>query len=211
MLDHRIDQVAFEADPAWDGARITQEVARAAGNRAPALVQALPVLQARIGESLAYTVATGTIVDPDPGDGVRYSLRTATGGALPSWLVFDPATRTLTAQPGAGDAGSLQLELRGADRYGLAVAAGLTLRVSDPVQRGTPGNDALAASALGDTLEGGAGQDSLMGGALGDTYLFALGDGRDTITETAAGGSGIDRLVFGPGIAPDDITVRRGG
>jgi Ca2+-binding RTX toxin-like protein len=211
VLDHRIDRIAFAADPAWDSARIGQEVARAASNRAPALALALPVLQARIGTPLVHSFAAGTFTDPDAGDTVRYSLRMAGGAALPDWLAFDAQARTFTARPGATHAGSLRLELRGSDRYGVTAGAGLTLVVTDPVQRGTSGDDTLVASAFGDTLIGGPGQDQLLGGILGDTYHFAPGDGRDTITEKAASAGMVDRLVFGNGIAPADITARRAG
>jgi Ca2+-binding RTX toxin-like protein len=155
--------------------------------------------------------AAGTFTDPDAGDTVRYSLRMAGGAALPDWLAFDAQARTFTARPGATHAGSLRLELRGSDRYGVTAGAGLTLVVTDPVQRGTSGDDTLVASAFGDTLIGGPGQDQLLGGILGDTYRFAPGDGRDTITEKAASAGMVDRLVFGNGIAPADITARRAG
>ncbi|HEX5374074.1 MAG TPA: calcium-binding protein, partial [Aquabacterium sp.] len=48
---------------------------------------------------------------------------------------------------------------------------------------GGGGNDTLTGLAGQDTLSGGKGNDLLVGGKGSDTYLFARGDGRDTIVE----------------------------
>jgi Ca2+-binding RTX toxin-like protein len=49
---------------------------------------------------------------------------------------------------------------------------------------GLAGNDTLDGLAGDDTLTGGTGNDTLTGGTGSDTYLFALGDGQDTIVST---------------------------
>ncbi|MDX4012783.1 calcium-binding protein [Aliarcobacter skirrowii] len=72
---------------------------------------------------------------------------------------------------------------------------------------GTSGNDQLNGGAGDDVLIGGEGNDQLNGGAGDDTYIFNLGDGIDTITDS----SGIDRIVFGEGVDKDSISVRREG
>jgi Ca2+-binding RTX toxin-like protein len=71
---------------------------------------------------------------------------------------------------------------------------------------GGEGNDTLIGGSGDDTLIGGAGNDILEGGAGSDTYRFGLGDGQDEIIEGDT--SGEDVLELGPGITPDDITVR---
>ena len=48
---------------------------------------------------------------------------------------------------------------------------------------GGAGDDTLTGNAGADTLEGGKGDDELEGGKGGDTFLYALGDGNDTITD----------------------------
>jgi len=48
---------------------------------------------------------------------------------------------------------------------------------------GGAGNDTLSGLAGNDTLSGGLGDDALNGGKGNDTYLFARGDGHDTITD----------------------------
>jgi Ca2+-binding RTX toxin-like protein len=48
---------------------------------------------------------------------------------------------------------------------------------------GGVGDDTLTALAGADTLTGGKGNDRLIGGKGNDTYLYAVGDGRDTIVD----------------------------
>ncbi|MDR0777352.1 MAG: putative Ig domain-containing protein [Azonexus sp.] len=71
---------------------------------------------------------------------------------------------------------------------------------------GGDGNDVLYGGTGDDILIGGAGNDILEGGSGSDTYRFGLGDGQDEIIEGET--SGEDVLELGPGITPDDVTVR---
>lgn len=52
---------------------------------------------------------------------------------------------------------------------------------------GVAGNDTLDGRAGADMLWGGRGRDTLTGGAGADRFLFAAGDGADTVTDLAAG------------------------
>ena len=52
---------------------------------------------------------------------------------------------------------------------------------------GYGGNDTLSGGAGNDTLYGGAATDKLTGGAGNDTFVYANGDGKDTITDYTAG------------------------
>jgi Ca2+-binding RTX toxin-like protein len=78
---------------------------------------------------------------------------------------------------------------------------------------GNAGNDTLkvAATAKDNLLVGGLGDDTLQGSSYNDTYVFNLGDGRDTIVEAATYSSVVDVLNFGAGIAASDIQVVRVG
>ena len=75
---------------------------------------------------------------------------------------------------------------------------------------GEAGNDILCGSGGNDELHGGIGQDKLYGNMGNDTYVFNLGDGQDTINEEMMDSDG-DRVLFGAGITPNDITVTRDG
>lgn len=72
---------------------------------------------------------------------------------------------------------------------------------------GYEGNDLLQGNAGNDTLTGGIGNDRLEGGAGNDTYVFHLGDGVDTITDSATLEEG-NRILFGEGITAADIRTR---
>jgi VCBS repeat-containing protein len=74
--------------------------------------------------------------------------------------------------------------------------------------QGLGGSDDLRAGDGNDILIGGTGSDALSGGTGNDTYVFNLGDGQDTITET---GGDLDTIRFGDGIAASDVTCLRGG
>ena len=75
---------------------------------------------------------------------------------------------------------------------------------------GGAGNDKLYGGYDNDELHGGSGNDELYGYAGSDTYVFELGDGQDVINEQESWSTG-DKVVFGEGIAPEDITVTRDG
>lgn len=81
---------------------------------------------------------------------------------------------------------------------------------------GEAGNDQLQGSYGNDRLDGGAGNDTLVGGYGSDVYVFALGDGQDTIDNTGADPDvsapvPVDAVEFAQGISPDGVDVIRSG
>ncbi|MCL4456170.1 MAG: peptidoglycan DD-metalloendopeptidase family protein, partial [Nitrospirae bacterium] len=71
---------------------------------------------------------------------------------------------------------------------------------------GYEGFDKLEGKGGNDTLTGGTGNDELIGGQGNDTYVFNLGDGVDTIQDTATDTEG-NLIVFGEGITRDDLKL----
>ena len=67
---------------------------------------------------------------------------------------------------------------------------------------GGNGNDTLNGQGDNDTLVGGKGNDSLDGGSGNDIYIYNLGDGFDTISDS----SGTDKIKFGEGISFEDLS-----
>ncbi|WP_298234971.1 hypothetical protein [uncultured Azohydromonas sp.] len=67
------------------------------------------------------------------------------------------------------------------------------------------GNNDLTAGAGNDTLYNGMGDDDLRGGSGTDTYVFYVGDGRDTIFESAGGNDHIE--VHASRLWADDFTL----
>lgn len=127
VSDRMIERVEFSDGTIWNQAGIAAEVARAANNRPPETNRSLSPLYGHAGSSFSYVLPANTFVDPDPGDTVTYSITSENGAALPSWMQFDPATRTLSGTPGAMDQGAIGLNLWGKDRY--RAGAGLYLTV----------------------------------------------------------------------------------
>jgi Ca2+-binding RTX toxin-like protein len=72
---------------------------------------------------------------------------------------------------------------------------------------GTAGDDYLAGSEYDDTLAGGAGSDFMAGRGGNDKYIWNLGDGNDTISDS----NGDNVLHFGDGITPEDVTAEISG
>ena len=69
---------------------------------------------------------------------------------------------------------------------------------------GGAGNDSLSADDGGDRLIGGTGTDLLSGAAGNDVFVFAQGDGRDTVKNFQ---NGIDLIEFA-GLSFADLTIR---
>ena len=72
---------------------------------------------------------------------------------------------------------------------------------------GNGGHDTISAGAGNDTLIGGIGNDILNGGMGDDAYVYNLGDGYDTISDT--GGS--DKIKFGSGVSAENLSFEQIG
>ncbi len=127
--DHKLDRVEFANGVVWDQAMIQTVVDRAANNHAPTVAGGLPTLQARAGNAFTYTVPAGTITDPDAWDSVNYSVKMPDGSAVPAWLSFDAASRTISGTPDVANVGNLQFVLWGTDNYGAAAGTVVTLAI----------------------------------------------------------------------------------
>ncbi|MGN7932723.1 calcium-binding protein, partial [Sphingopyxis sp. 22461] len=90
-------------------------------------------------------------------------------------------------------------------------ADGTTKTLTDiqlALTRGTDGDDVIDDFYGDDLLVGGLGNDTLRGSRGADTFVHNLGDGHDIVSDYAVyWGSEGDRILFGPGIAPGDVTV----
>lgn len=75
----------------------------------------------------------------------------------------------------------------------------------DDIINGYGGADTINGEAGKDTITGGTGNDFLYGGAGNDTYVYNVGDGFDTISDSA----GIDVIRVGSGYTKADLTWAR--
>ncbi|NCR55344.1 MAG: hypothetical protein GPJ10_18775 [Microcystis aeruginosa L211-07] len=177
-----------------------------------------------------FQIPTNTFVDVDLNDTLTYSATLSNGDALPSWLTFDPTTKTFSGTPAYNDVGNLNLKVTATDKPGASVSTNFTLQVfhpvlvpsSDSVIKGTPINDRIDALGKSGTyrLESGAGDDLLIGsnqrdvlnGGSGNDSLYGEGnidklygeEGDDLLD----GGLGSDFLYGGAGA--DSFVLKSG-
>jgi len=89
---------------------------------------------------------------------------------------------------------------------GTAQADVLTGKEGNDTLRGMAGNDKLSGGAGDDVLTGGLGNDLLDGGSDADTYLYARGDGADTVHADS-----LDTITLAAGIAQSDVVIGKLG
>jgi Putative Ig domain len=101
---------------------------------APRAMDGLPDRVTIEEDTISYALPAGLFQEVDTGDTVTISARLAGGGALPSWLRFDPAKGTFTGSPLRGDAGTYLIEVIATGTDGLAVAVPYTILVNPAPQ-----------------------------------------------------------------------------
>lgn len=176
-------------------------------NDAPTVVNPIENQSANTGAAFVFTVPSSTFADVDAGDQLIYHATLTDGGALPSWLSFDPTARTFSGTPVDSDAGLVSLKVTATDGENLSVAEVFDVMVTIPnhvligtashdVLTGGVGHDQLFGLAGSDTLNGAAGHDLLDGGAGNDTMVGSTGNDTyvvdaqgDVVTESANEGT----------------------
>jgi hypothetical protein len=97
-------------------------------NAAPVLTSQTPAQTWKIGQTVNFTLASNTFMDPD-GDKLTYKATLANGNALPSWLTFNAATGTFTGVVPSTATG-LSLKATATDTGGLAASETFNVSVS---------------------------------------------------------------------------------
>ncbi len=100
-------------------------------NQAPTLANPLADQAVPEGVPLNIVVPANTFADADAGDTLSYSASQADGTALPTWLNFDPATRTFSGTPDDAQVGSLDLRVTATDTGDLSISDAFTLTVQN--------------------------------------------------------------------------------
>jgi Ca2+-binding RTX toxin-like protein len=100
-------------------------------NDEPTLENLIPDQQATEDSAFSYTVPANTVSDIDPGEQLTWTATRLDGSALPGWLSFNPATRTLSGTPGDGDAGTVDLLITATDKGLASVSDDLTVTVAN--------------------------------------------------------------------------------
>lgn len=222
---------SFDAIELADGTRLDRSALDALnpGNHSPRAAVALPDLFAPRDRPFSWVVPSAAFVDGDAGDALAYSVVLASGADLPSWLSFDPVTRTLSGTPTVADAGTRSIAVTVTDRGGLGTQVSVDLTVVVPIHIdgtsgrdsivldgqqqshevfGLEGNDLIWGGVGADLLDGGNGDDQVAGGAgddivrggAGNDNLGGDGGTFDVGNDLVYGGPGDDRLEGGAGV-----------
>jgi uncharacterized delta-60 repeat protein len=102
----------------------------APANRPPVVENPIADQNATIGTVFSFVVPANTFSDPDVGDNPIYFATLGNDSALPSWLTFNPTTRTFSGTPPIGTAGSLILRVRATDKNGQLTTNNFNLNIS---------------------------------------------------------------------------------
>lgn len=161
------------------------------GDHAPTVAH--PLLPQQIAEDAPWslTVPADTFADIDEGDVLAYGATLGSGEALPSWLNFNPATRTFSGTPVNADVGSLQIKVTATDTFGVRANSAFTLTIANV-------NDAPTAAAA--AVDRSAGEGRPFNAQL-PANLFADIDASDALTLSVnlAGGQVLPSwLTFDP-------------
>lgn len=97
-------------------------------NSAPEVVGAVDDFAHFEDEALNFVLPEGIFADAD-GEALNYSVTLSSGEPLPSWLIFDATTRTLSGTPQNADVGPLSLRIIASDAEGEAAATDFVLTV----------------------------------------------------------------------------------
>ena len=89
----------------------------------------------------SYVIPANTFTDIDAGDVLSLSATLADGTALPTWLSFNAATRTLSGTPGNSQVGVLAIKLEATDQAGASASTNFNLSITNV-------NDAPVVSVL---------------------------------------------------------------
>jgi hypothetical protein len=151
-------------------------------NGKPVVANAIPDQSASEGTAFSFQFATNVFSDPD-GDALSYAATLVSGGALPTWLTFTPATRTFAGTPGAGDFADLNIRVTATDPGGLSAHDDFVLTVNGKPVVANPLVNKNATATLAFSYQFASNSFS---DPDGDTLTYAASGMPDWITFTAA-------------------------
>lgn len=208
MAGRPIEGFSFADGTFWNATTIDDRIA---GNRAPELVTPLADSVVGPGQSFSYIVPSGAFRDRNVTDVLTYSATALDGGALPAWLTFNAATRTLSGTRPADDLSIVGVRIVARDPSGAIAFDDIALNLSSSQVVGGSGDDTLSGTSSADFIFGRGGNDTVAAGD-GNDRIFGEA-GQDTLSgeggdDTLVGGAGADILIGGA--ANDSYEFRRG-
>jgi Ca2+-binding RTX toxin-like protein len=100
-------------------------------NDPPVLTNAIADQNAKQGNAFSFQIPTNTFTDIDAGDVLTYSATLENGNALPSWLTFNPTTRTFNGTPTNDNVGNFNVKAIATDKAGATVSDIFTITVEN--------------------------------------------------------------------------------
>jgi len=144
-------------------------------NHAPSVGEMITDQAALEDAALSFSLPTDAFADVDVGDTLSYSASLLNGDPLPSWLSFNPETRSFSGTPANSDVGRLNLRVTATDAAGTSASSTFAVAVANT-------NDAPTAAGIADqsATEDAAFSFTVPVGAFADV------DAGDTMTLTAS-------------------------
>ncbi|QJB44053.1 putative Ig domain-containing protein [Dolichospermum flos-aquae] len=100
-------------------------------NDAPIVANLIADQNAKQGTAFNFQIPTNTFTDIDAGDVLSYSATLENGNALPSWITFNPTTRTFSGTPTNDHVGNLNVKVAATDKAGATVSDIFTITVEN--------------------------------------------------------------------------------
>ncbi|AFY32911.1 DUF4347 domain-containing protein [Calothrix sp. PCC 7507] len=169
-------------------------------NEAPIVANTISNQTSQAGTVFNFEVPANTFTDVDAGDVLTYSATLANDSALPSWLSFNPATRTFSGTPGYGDVGSLNIKITATDTAGIpnktTFSIGITQAENVNIVTGTDVGETFVVTDKTDIIDAKDGDDSVSATVvnLRQNDIINGGNGKDTFI--LSGGSISDTLII---------------
>jgi len=98
-------------------------------NYVPYLKNQIPNLTDTVGQTLNYTFPDSTFTDDDGNNTLTYSATLSNGSALPSWISFNPSTRTFSFSPSV--IGTTGIKVTASDAANATATCNFNLNVVD--------------------------------------------------------------------------------
>ena len=151
-------------------------------NDAPTVVNAISAQSATEDTAFSFQFALNTFNDVD-GDTLSYSATLDDSSPLPSWLTFDPGTRTFSGTPLNADVGAITVRVTANDGNGGTEFDDFVVTVGN--DNDAPTGITLSNSTVPENADGAVvGSLTAMDPDIGDTHTFTVDDSRFEIVGT---------------------------
>ncbi|MEP0871266.1 tandem-95 repeat protein [Trichocoleus desertorum AS-A10] len=184
-------------------------------NDTPVVANAIADQTVSEDTAFSFTIPANTFSDVD-GDTLAYSAKLVDDSDLPSWLIFDPTTRTFSGTPENSDVDSLSVKVIAADASGTTAKDIFTLAISNtndaPTLDATTTSISYTDSSNDDSFDVVGGELTSTDPDVGDTATYGITEGDDnndgTISKTGLYGTlTVDKETGAYTFTPNDDAI----